>query len=97
MPDDPVLESMDPVLKLWMFENWLEDQNDDIEIVKNHAYLVGSFINPEAVKQMTGEGSTKHISSEEEFEGSVKMVEQDRIQKADEKPIKKRRKRKLKG
>lgn len=96
MPDDPELENMNPILKVWMYENWLEDQNDDIELVKNHAYLVGSFINPEAVKQITGEGMTKHISSEDEYNASIRMVEEDREREKKEQPTKRRR-RKLKG
>jgi imidazolonepropionase-like amidohydrolase len=60
---------MDPIKKLWMFYNWVEDQKEKIEITKNHAYLIGSFINPEAVKKLMGEGNTIQ-SSEEEFEES---------------------------
>jgi hypothetical protein len=72
-PDDPRINDMDPVQKLWMYENWLGDQNDNAELAKNHAYLLASFTNPEAVKQILGEGNT-HISTDEEFEESSKMV-----------------------
>ncbi len=65
---------MDPVLKLWMFENWIADQRDQGELAKNHAYLLGSFINPEAVKQLTDTGN-KHESTEEEFAETIKLVE----------------------
>ncbi len=85
---------MDPVLKLWMFENWIADQNDDVEIVKNHAYLVGSFINPEAVKKLLGESGQVHSSTDEEFEASTKMVMDDAKSENKTKP---KRKRKLKG
>lgn len=63
---------MDPVQKLWMYENWLADHADDAELAKNHAYLVGSFWNPEAVKQLVN-GDT-HQSTDEEFEESSKLV-----------------------
>jgi len=93
MPYDPEIEDMDPILKLWMFENWVADQNDDVEMVKNHAYLVGSFINPEAVKKLLGESGQVHKSSDEEFEASTQMVVDDaKIEKK-----KTKRKRKLKG
>jgi hypothetical protein len=69
---------MDPIKKLWMFYNWVEDQKEKIEITKNHAYLIGSFINPEAVKKLMGEGNTIQ-SSEEEFEESIKMVKNNKI------------------
>jgi hypothetical protein len=92
MPDDPALENMNPVLKLWMFENWLEDQNDDIELVKNHAYLIGSFINPEAVRQLTGQDGNTHSLSDEEFDKSLELVKQDR----DKNSGRRRRRRKVK-
>jgi hypothetical protein len=73
MPDDPWITEMDPVQKMWMFENWLTDQADHAELAKNHAYLLASFDHPEAVKQLLGEGNV-HESTEEEFEESSKMV-----------------------
>ena len=88
---------MNPVLKLWMYENWLEDRNDHVELVKNHAYLVGSFINPEAVRQLTGDGMVTHVSSEEEFEQSLRMVLEDGKKEEQEKKVKKRRRRKVKA
>ena len=59
-----------------MFYNWAEDQKEKIEITKNQAYLIGSFINPEAVKKLMGEDNTIK-SSDEEFEQSIQMVKND--------------------
>ena len=85
---------MDPVQKMWMYENWIADQNDNIELAKNHAYLLGSFWNPEAVKQLIG-GDNVHESTDEEFEESFRMVRE-----SNEKELKnnkrKRRRRLLK-
>ena len=53
-PDDPRITDMDQVQKIWMFENWLADQEDLAELAKNHAYLLASFSNPEAVKELVG-------------------------------------------
>lgn len=64
---------MDPVQKFWMYENWLADQNDSAELAKNHAYLLASFWNPEAVKQILGDGNV-HESTDDEFEESSQMV-----------------------
>lgn len=69
---------MDPVLKTWMFYHWLEDQKEKIDITKNHAYLVGSFINPEAVKDMLQDGN-KIESSDEDFEKSWQMVQGENV------------------
>ena len=96
-----MIDEMDPVLRLWMFYNWIEDQNDDVELVKNHAYLLGSFWNPEAVQKLTGSGNT-HLSTDEEFEASTKMIEEEKKaeeqKKVKESPnVKKRRRRKIQG
>lgn len=72
-PDDERIRNMNPVQQLWMFENWLQDKKDEVELTKNHAYLVASFWNPEAVKQITG-GEGGHISTEEEFDESSNMI-----------------------
>lgn len=66
---------MDPVLKIWMYENWLADQNDIAEIAKNHAYLSASFAHPEAVKKLLGDDNI-HESNEEDFDESLKIVKE---------------------
>jgi hypothetical protein len=63
---------MDPVLKMWLYNQWLGDHRDDAELAKNHAYLLGSFFNPEAVQQMLN--SNVHESSDSDFEESLRMV-----------------------
>lgn len=55
-----------------MYQNWVKDQQDEAELAKNHAYLVGSFWNPEAVKQLMAEGA--HKSTDVEFEESTNIV-----------------------
>lgn len=99
-PDDPRIIDMDPVQKIWMYENWLADQNDEAELAKNHAYLLASFWNPEAVKQILGEGV--HDSTDEEFEESSRMVKEMNMKalqiQQDSQPTPKRRRRaSLKG
>jgi hypothetical protein len=88
---------MDPVQKRWMYENWLADQNDRAELAKNHAYLLASFWNPEAVKDILGAGV--HTSSEEEFDETTRLVREsiEREEKnKQEKSNRKRKRRKLK-
>lgn len=93
-PDDPKITEMDPVQKMWMFENWLADQSDDAELAKNQALLVGSFINPEAVKQMVGDGNV-HISTDEEFEESSRMVREASLKLLQEKQKPQRKRKRL--
>ncbi len=95
--DDPDILDMDPVQKRWLYENWLADQKDTAEIAKNHAYLVGSFWNPEAVKDLIDD-KNQHSSTEEEYEESIKMVmEAGKNQQNNSDGVRKRRRRKLQG
>ena len=87
---------MDPVQKIWLYYQWLGDQRDDAELAKNHAYLLGSFWNPEAVREMTN--ANVHESTDEELEESMKIVESTDIrammaEMSENKPIKRRRNR----
>lgn len=70
---------MDPVQKLWLFNNWVADQNEQAELAKSHAYLLASFWNPEAVKEIIGGGNT-HISTDEEFEESSNIVKEQSLE-----------------
>lgn len=75
---------------MWMYENWLADQNEQAELAKNHAYLLASFWNPEAVKQIVGD-ENKHVSTDEEFEESTKMITEINNKVSSQTPIRKRR------
>ena len=68
---------MDPVVKMWMFNNWVEDYNEKFDTLKNHAILTGSFTNPDAAKKMLGKGVTKISLTDEEFEESMKMIDEE--------------------
>jgi len=94
MPDDPELEEMDPFVRMWMFSNWIEDYNEQVEVNKNLSYLIGSFINPEMVKKIL---ETNTVSTtDEDFEKSFEMVLKHNNNIETEKP-KRRRKKKIKG
>lgn len=71
--DDPKITNMDPVRKIWMFNNWIEDQNENIELTKNHAYLIASFDHPEEVQKLLGNGQV-HLSTDEEFDDTSDIV-----------------------
>ena len=96
MPDDPEVEQMDPIMRMWMFSNWVEDYNEQGEMNKNLSYLIGSFINPEMVKKILDANSVS--TSDEEFEKSFEMVlkHNNNIEENKDKP-KRRRKKKIKG
>ena len=85
---------MDPVQKAWMYNNWIEDQKDNVELAKNHAYLLGSFWNPEAVKQLMGDSNT-YTATDEDFEESLNIVRNSRKESLPNNIPNKRRRRKI--
>lgn len=83
-------------MKLWMYENWLADQNDNVELAKNHAYLLASFSNPEAVKKILDEDNVIE-SNEEDFEDTLKMIRDFNMKSLEvDGKIKKKKRKKLK-
>lgn len=96
LPTDSFIVDMDPVLKMWYFYQWLGDQRDDAELAKNHAYLLGSFWNSEAVQHMLNDNV--HESSDEDMAESMRMVRETNLKllQNDQKPRKRKRKAILK-
>jgi hypothetical protein len=86
---------MDPVQKMWFYEHWLGNHRDNAELAKNHAYLLGSFSNPEAVQRMLN--PNVHESSEEDFEESCKMVTEANLMLEEENVGSKKKKRRKKA
>ena len=72
LPDDPFYEEMNPVMKLWMFHNWVQDQVDKNDFAKSFSIFLGSFFNPEAAQKMLEDD--KISSSEEAFEESTRWI-----------------------
>jgi hypothetical protein len=70
---------MDPVQKIWMYENWIQDQNDMSELTKNHAYLLASFDHPEQVKKLLGKGQVFE-STDEEFDELSKAIKNNNLE-----------------
>ena len=86
---------MDPVLRLWYFENWIMDQKEKIEIAKNHAFLLGSFWNPEAAKNLMDDENNIKLS-DEEFEASLDIVRKSREEQEVNQTVKRRGRRTVK-
>ena len=98
-PDDPEIENIDPVMRAWMFYNWLEDYYDENKMLENQGILIGSFSNPELAQKILGKDGQQMSSTDEEFEETSRMV-LEANKKADEekqKTKKRKRKRKIEG
>lgn len=91
-PDDPWFDELDPLLKTYMYEHWCLDQQEAFELTRNQAILIGSFSNPAAAKDMLKADDPDFTSSDEDFERSLKMVEEDG--KKQKQKLKKRQRRK---
>lgn len=83
-------------MKMYMFYHWIEDNDEKIELFKHHGLLVGSFMNPEAAKEMAGQGN-KISSSDEDFEKSTQMVFDEIKKEREAAPKIKKRRKKLKA
>lgn len=72
LPSDSEIVNMDPALKSWLFYSWFNDKKEKLEELKNHALLISSFINPQAVRKMLDAQSVS--TSENEFEESLEFI-----------------------
>lgn len=77
----------------YLYEHWARDEEQQYELLKSQAILIGSFTNPDAAKAMIKSENPDFESSEEDFEKSLKMVLADREKN---KPVKKKRRQRLK-
>lgn len=62
-----------------MFFQWSEDINEQIELAKHHGYLIGSFLNPEAVKQALGKDGAQISMSDESMEETLKLIRENTL------------------
>lgn len=76
-----------------MYEHWVRDEEQQYELLKSQAILIGSFTNPDAAKAMIKAETPDFESSEEDFEKSLKMVLDDREKN---KPVRKKKRQRLK-
>ena len=57
---------MDEVTLHWYFYNWMEDQEEEVNKMKEFGCFVGSFYNYDRAKQIMDKDSGKDIQSTEE-------------------------------
>jgi hypothetical protein len=97
--DDPRIVEMDPVHRIFLYNHWIQTQNDKNELAKNHAYLVGSIINPEMGKLLSEQQDIIEVD-DEQFEQSWDFLKEQQAEldnkKIEKDPVKKKRKVKRK-
>jgi hypothetical protein len=102
MPDDPWFDELDPMLKIYMYQHWIQDYEEKNEFAKSYATFVGSFYNPEMARQIMDSEAPENVteSSEEEFDESTRWVLEDRERYLKEQqsnvPVRRKRRRRRK-
>ncbi len=90
LPDDPWLEEMDPLTRMFLYYSWMQDLEDKHEFEHNYAVLTGSFSNPQMAKKMMNSKTQTIETSDEDFD---KLSQQ--ILEEGKKTSKKRKPRRL--
>lgn len=95
MPDDPDIEDMDPIMRLYMQFHWYEDKVEYKESLDNQAKFIGWFTNPEAASKMMN--ANKIETTDEEFDKVSNAIVESNKQQLSEitKGKKRRRKRRV--
>lgn len=81
-----------------MYESWRADIEDKNEFAKSFSIFLGSFFNPEAAQQILKVDNPGHVSTNEEFEESTRIMIADkkRALEDNENKLKRRRRRRVK-
>ena len=94
LPNDEWFEKIDPVLKLWLYESWCKDLEEENEFARSYSILQGSFANPEMASRMIKSENPDFESSDEDFErASQQMIEQNRSE--NQRLVRRRRRKKI--
>jgi len=85
---------MNPLMKLYLYENWCEDLVEKNEFAKNYGTFIGAFSNIEMARAITGEGRTNIQSSSEDFDlEELENIRNHTVKKIDNKKEEPRRHR----
>lgn len=74
--DSPWFDELDPVLKVYMYEHWCRDKEEEFELARSQSILIGSFTNPSAAQDMLKSENPDFASSDEDFERSLQMIKE---------------------
>lgn len=95
LPDDSFFEEIDPIIRAWMYNSWIQDNQEKMDYAREHGLLIGSFLNYEAVRSIIAADNPDHMMTDEEFDKlSNELLLDDKKEEIKEIP-KRRRKRKL--
>lgn len=94
LPDDPFFEEMNPFIKMWLYESWINEIENEYEKMRQLGILIGSFYNPEAARKIAKQENPDYSTTEEEFEQSLQYVH-DHMRQTEELTPQRKKKRKV--
>ena len=96
MPDDlEWFDSIDPALYLWMFYQWVQDQDKQATLARQLAIFIGSFTNPEAAKKIQKADDPDFAMTDDGFDALTEKIEKEAEQEVKVEKIRRRRRIKL--
>lgn len=87
LPNDPFFEDMDPFVKLWLYESWSNELEQNLDKDRALGILIGSFSNPEAARDMHSKLNPQFVSDEESINKTMEEIS--RVNKLTRKQLKK--------
>lgn len=91
LPSDDWFDEMNPIEKRWIYESWIADQEEQHKFTRDYVVMSGFFTNPEMAKQLQKIDNPDYSSSDDDFDKSIQMIEEDK--RSNKAKVKKRRRR----
>ena len=84
---------MDEYTWIWLYQSWIQDQEEKHRMYKDYSLFLGSFFNYEMAKNISDKDNPDYSTTDEEFDKSTELMIRQR--EAEFEKIKHRRKRRL--
>lgn len=82
---------MDMSIWLWMYQSWLQDQEDRQEFAENQAIFTGSFSNPDMAKRIIKSKNPDYQMDDKEFDRISKQIAKNNRKDLEKKQRRRRR------
>lgn len=67
---------MDEYVWIWLYQNWLQDQEEMHKTYKDYALFLGAFFNSEMANNIWKSDNPDHASTDKDFEKSTEVLAQ---------------------
>jgi hypothetical protein len=93
LPSSQFIEDIDEYEWVWMYQSWLQDQEEMHKTYKDYALFLGAFFNSEMAQNIWKQESPDFSSSDDDFNQATQNMVKQRVQ--EQAQIKHRRKRRV--